>query len=63
MIILNCTTDYDTQVRSIKVDWLLNSTIPEDIPYLEYSVVQTCNSSINCGNGSYTNGVCHYIMM
>ena len=63
MIILNCTTDYDTQMRSIKVDWLLNSTVPEDLHYRGYSIVQVCNSSISCGNGSYTNEVCHYIMM
>ena len=60
MIILNCTSDYATQQKSIKVTWLLNSMVPDDIRDGKYSRVVVCNSSVVCGNGSYNNEVYCY---
>lgn len=57
MIILNSTTDYFAQTRSIHVLWLLNSTSPGDILLNNQTRrVQSCEASIDCENG-YTNQV------
>ena len=54
---LNCTTDYANQTRRIHVIWFLNSTLPGDT-----GRVVTCNSSINCGNGSYRDEVNVFVL-
>ena len=51
MIILNSTTDYAAQARSIHVSWLLNSTPPGDILSDKgRRRVQSCLASISCEN-------------
>ena len=57
MITLNCTTDYVAQSRSIYITWFLNSTTPKS------NDVTACNTSFNCGNDLYTDGVCTTVLL
>ena len=54
MIIVNGTTDYVAQERSIHVSWLLNSMPPAAGDILvngRIRRVQSCGASIDCENG------------